>query len=332
MLRRFVALPFSLLAGVALASCSSSTAAISVGPNFNTLSLYVTNSTQNAISIYAPNPNSGTAPINQIGGSNTQLNGPQYDAFDSSKRLYVSNYNAGTTIGSITVYASQATGNVLPVAAISGGSTTIGSARGIALDTVGNIYLANVSNAPVGASSILIFPANSAGNAVPGTITGTLTGLNGPVGLAVDPSGRVYAANAGAGTISVFPNGTPGNVAPAITIGGPLTTLVTPTGLSLDPAGNVYVTDVATSKILIFAASVITSKNGNVPPMMTIGGNLTQLSNPTDVKVDSANRIYVCNGNGKILVFPPAQKGNFNIAPSAVITPPGNVIGLAFSP
>ncbi|MBV9149200.1 MAG: NHL repeat-containing protein [Candidatus Eremiobacteraeota bacterium] len=332
MLRRFVALPLGLLAGVALASCSSSTAAISIGPNFNTLSLYVTNSTQNAISIYPPNPNSGTAPINQIGGSSTQLNGPQYDTFDPSKRLYVSNYNAGTTIGSITVYASQATGNVLPVAAISGSATTIGSARGIAVDLAGNIYLANVSNPPFFTSSILIFPPGSTGNTAPGAISGTLTGLNGPVGLAVDPSARVYAANAGAGTIGIFSPNSSGNVAPLITIGGPMTTLNTPTGLSLDPAGNIYVTDVATSKILIFAASVVTSKNGNVPPMMTIGGNLTQLSNPTDVKVDSANRIYVCNGNGKILVFPPATSGNLNIAPSAVITPPGNVIGLAFSP
>ncbi len=330
--RRIVALSFGLFASVVLVSCSSSTSSISIGPNFNTLSLYVTNSTQNAISIYPPNPSSSTQPINEIGGSNTQLNGPQYDAFDSGKRLYVSNYNAGTTIGSITVYASQATGNVLPVAAISGTSTGIGSARGIALDTVSNIYLANVSNAPLATSSILIFPANSSGNVTPGTISGTLTGLNGPVGIAVDTSGRVYAANAGAGTISVFTNGTPGNVAPMITIGGPLTTLNTPTGLSLDPAGNVYVTDVATSRILIFAASVIASKNGNVPPITSIGGSQTQLFSPTDVKVDSANNVYVCNGNGKILVFPGGLKGNVNVAPSAVITPPGNVIGLAFSP
>lgn len=332
MLRRIVALSFGLLAGATLAACSSSTAPISIGPNFNTLSLYVTNSTQNAISIYPPNPSSATQPINQIGGSNTQLNGPQYDAFDASKRLYVSNYNAGTTVGSITIYASQATGNVLPVAAITGGATTIGSARGIALDSNGNIFLANVSGPPQFTSSILIFPPGSNGDVQPATISGTLTGLNGPVGVAVDKTNRVYVANAGNGTIGVFASGVSGNVAPVITIGGPMTTLQTPTGLSLDPAGNVYVTDVATSRILIFSASVINSKNGNVPPMTTIGGSLTGLSSPTDVKVDANNRIYVCNGNGKILVFPAGLTGNVNVAPSVVITPPGNVIGLAFSP
>jgi len=332
MLRRVAALSIGLLAGVALASCSSSTAPISVGPNFTTLSLYVTNSTQNAISIYPPNPNSSTAPINQIAGQNTQLNGPQYDAFDTSKRLYVSNYNAGTTVGSITVYASQATGNVIPVSQIIGGATTIGSARGIALDPSGNIFLANVSNPPLFTSSILIFPPGSAGNTPPGVISGNLTGLNAPVGLAIDAASNVYVANAGAGTIGVFAKGVSGNVAPMITIGGPMTTLQTPTGLSLDPSGNVYVSDVATSRILIFAASVIKSKNGNVPPMTSIGGSQTGLSSPTDVKVDSSNRIYVCNGNGKILVFPAGLTGNVNVPPSVTITPPGNVIGLAFSP
>jgi len=332
MLARVATRSLSTIAAAGLIACSSSTGAISVGPNFTTLSLYVTNSTQNAISIYPPNPNSSTMPINQIAGNNTAMNGPQYVAFDSSKRLYVSNYNAGTTVGTVTVYAAQATGNVIPVATITGNLTSLGSARGIGVDSVDNIYVANVGPAPGLVNSILIFPPGTSGNTPGGAIAGSATGLNAPVGLVLDSGGRIYVANAGAGTIGVFSGGASGNIAPTITIGGPMTTLNTPTGLGLDVAGNVYVSDVATSRILVFAASVITSKNGNVPPITTIGGNLTTLSSPTDVKVDSSGNIYICNGNGKILVFPPNLKGNVNVAPSVTITPPGNVIGLAFAP
>jgi hypothetical protein len=99
MLRRsFPSLIFALACAAAFAACSSSGTTIpssggvqGLGPNFVTNTLYVTNTTQNVVELYTPSPVAAATPQYAIGGSNTQLNGPQYDAFDSTRRLYVTN-------------------------------------------------------------------------------------------------------------------------------------------------------------------------------------------------------------------------------------------------
>jgi len=319
----------SIIFAAGLAACSSSDQAISIGPTFPTLSIYVTNSTQNAIAIYPPNPTSGSTAVNQIGGNNTQLNGPQYDAFDANKRLYVSNFNSGSGVGSVNVYASQATGNVLPIAQIGGSNTGISYARGVRVDSKGLVYLANVGPAPTFVSSILVFAAGSSGNVPPiSTISGPLTGLNFPTGIALDGNGNIVVANSGNGTITSYVLATAtGNVAPSNTIGGPLTGLVSPTGLTLDAQRNIYVADSSTNSISVFAANA----SGNVAPIRTISGSNTTLNTPSDVLLDSSGNLYVTNtGNGKVLVFPASASGN--VAPSQIITVAGNVVGIALSP
>jgi len=68
--------------------------------------------------VYAPGANGDVAPIRTITGSNTGLSAPQYDAVDSSGRLYVT--NDGSSLGTITIYAAGANGNVAPIATIGG--------------------------------------------------------------------------------------------------------------------------------------------------------------------------------------------------------------------
>ncbi len=328
MLRR-IALGLSILFSAAgLGACSSSSAPISIGPNFVPLSVYVTNSTQNAISIFGPNPTSASVPINQIGGSNTGLNGPQYLAFDATKHLYVTNFNPGTTFGQITEYAPQATGNVLPFAAIGGSGSSVGDPRGVALNSTGNIYVTNVGAPPVQASSILVFPAGSSGAVPPiNVIAGAVTGLNFPTGIDLDSTGIIYVANTGNATLETFSATATGNAAPATAIGGPLTTLVSPAGLEVDGTGRILVADTAASAVDIFASGA----SGNVAPVARIAGAATTLSGPSDVAVDSAGNIYVTNtGTGKILVFAPGANGN--VAPTQSITAPGTLVGIALSP
>lgn len=318
----------SLVLAAGLTACSSSDQTISVGPNFATLSVYVTNTSQNAVFIFGVNPTSASTPINQIGGSNTQLNGPQYDTFDSLKHLYVSNYNSGSGVGSITEFASQATGNVLPIAQIGGSSTGIGSARGIAVDPIGNIYLANVGPSPNFVSSILFFSPGSSGNVNPFSfISGSATGLNFPTGIALDGALTIYAANAGNGTITEYANTSAGNTPPTKTIGGPLTGLVAPSGVALDTSNNVYVVDSIANKISVFASGT----NGNVAPTRTISGAATTLNNASDIKLDSAGNIYVTNtGSSRLLVFSAGASGN--VAPAQSIPISGTIIGVALSP
>ncbi|HUO05813.1 MAG TPA: hypothetical protein VMU16_11515, partial [Candidatus Binataceae bacterium] len=164
----------------------------------------------------------------------TGLNNPAAIALDSGENIYVT--NCGSTCGgfgfdSVTVYPAGSSGNQTPSATISGAATGLDDPGGIALDTSGNIYVANESN-----NSITVYPAGSSGNQTPSaTISGAGTGLNIPVGIAVDSSGNIYVANESAKTITVYPAGSSGNQTPSATISGAATGLKGPFLIAIWP-------------------------------------------------------------------------------------------------
>ncbi len=368
MLRRsFPGLIFALACAAAFAACSSSGTSIpssggvqGLGPNFVTNTLYVTNTTQNVVELYTPSPAAAATPQYAIGGSNTQLNGPQYDAFDSTKRLYVTNYNPGTQTGAVTVYQTFATGNVLPLVTVGGSGTLIDQPHGITILSDGTVVVANTSPNGSFSNSVLVFtPLSSTSVPVLSVvIAGALTQLSAPTGVSSDSTKKIFVANRGSGTITAYvvptptpvpsttpsptptplpstsPSPTPApfnnNVAPSILIGGALTGLIAPTGLTLDANNVIYVVDPdnGVPSVRVFAAGA----NGNVAPVRVISGALTQLSNPLDIKVDAAGNIYVTDaGANKLLIYGPGATGN--IAPAVAITLPiGSVTGLALSP
>ncbi len=83
-----------------------------------------------------------------------------------------------------------------PDAIIVGSQSGLDSPQAIALDSSGNIYVANARFGadPQGDSgSITVYPAGSSGNVTPtAVIRGAKTLVNRPVGLAVDQSGAIY--------------------------------------------------------------------------------------------------------------------------------------------
>ena len=368
MLRRLTLGLFSLACAVAVAACSSSVSTptsggvTGIGPNFSTNSIYASSSSNNVVYIYAPSPAPSAAPINQIGGSNTSLNGPQYSVFNSSKQLYVTNYNASTNQSSVEQYQTYAMGDVLPVASFSAGLTGITQPRGIALDaTSKNLAIANVDPNSVTPNQVLVSPIATFGGVSPIVIAGSQTQLNSPTGVAFDSADRIYVANRAGGSVTVyaFPSPTPApsatpttspsptpspsssgspsptpsptpvpgfNVAPIQTIAG----LGAPTGLSLDSKGNIYVADPDSGNpsVYVFApgATSVTAATRR------INGSLTQLVFPTDVKVDSSGNIYVADsGANTIFIFAPSATGN--VAPAtAVKFATGTLIGLTLSP
>jgi hypothetical protein len=374
MLRRsFPGLIFALACAAAFAACSSSGTTIpssggvqGLGPNFATNTLYVTNTTQNVVELYTPGPVAAATPQYAIGGSNTQLNGPQYDAFDSTKRLYVTNYNPGTQVGALNIYQTYATGNVLPLATVSGPGTLIDQPHGVTILSDGTVVVANTSPNGSFPNAVLVFtPLNASGIPVLSVvIAGALTQLNAPTGVSSDSTKQIFVANRGSGTITAYvvPTPSPGpsisptptptptptpnpstspsptptpaafnsNIAPTVVIGGALTGLIAPTGITLDANNVIYVADPdnGVPSIRVFAAGA----NGNVAPIRVISGALTQLSNPLDVKVDAAGNIYVTDsGVNKLLIFGPGANGN--VAPTvAIALPIGSVTGLSLSP
>ena len=137
----------------------------------------------------------------------------------------------------------------------------------------------------------------------------------------------LYVANSGGPSITVYPVGAKGDVAPVQYLNGSLTRLSAPSDIAVDSGNNMYVANQGNSSVHIYAAGA----TGNVRPAAVIKGSKTGLHAPDGVAVDPVNGdIYVANllhavFNGTITAY--AAGSNGNVAPVATIT--GTKTGLA---
>lgn len=298
----------SLAHGFAASACS-------------TACLYVTNSFNDTVTVYATNANGNVAPTRTIGGASTGLSSPFGIALDTNRNIYVANGGTGSAAFSVTVYASGSSGNAAPIRTISGANTHLYDPFGPALDAARNIYVANFDN------SVTVYAANANGNVAPiQTVIGSNTGLNNPFGIALDATRNIYVSNgplpAGPFTVTVYAAGANGNVAPIRTIGGANTGLSGPGGIVLATAGNVYVANYYPSRVTVYAAGA----NGNVAPIQTIKGSKTGLTNPYGIAVGGHGLIYITNLYGNsVTVYAAGSTGN--VAPIRTIH--GSATGLS---
>lgn len=371
LLRRLTVGLFLLAGAAAAAACSSTTTTPSsgghpgIGPNFVPNTIYVANTTQEVIDIFTPSPGPSATPQYGIGGSNTTMTGPQYLAFNSNKQLFVTNYNPANGSSSILVFQTFATGNVLPFGSVQLNSNV--HPRGIATFADNSGYVVATTNAGgFYPNTVLVYGSFGLSN----TIGGSNTGLNVPVGVAVDSNKNIYVSNNGAASVSIFalpsptptpssspspspspspsasPTATPtpsaNNISPTTTITGANTQLSAPTGIALDSAGNMYVADAGSlasgvaPKVLVFNAPFAGGVLNIAPSHVIISQNPSFID-PTDVKLDSGGNVYVIDaGNGpnsssKLLIFAAGSFGT--VTPNTAITlPQGSAIGEALSP
>ena len=124
---------------------------------------------------------------------------------------------AGATLAALpTVYAAGSTGYVTPMRTIAGSLTKLRHPLELALDSSGNVYVANAGNNP---ARLTVYAAGANGNVAPiRRIHGHLTTLRRPVGIAVDSSGNIYEASYKGDPIKVYAAGSNGNVAPIYTL------------------------------------------------------------------------------------------------------------------
>jgi hypothetical protein len=165
----------------------------------------------NTVDVFAAGANGNVAPVQVIDVSATGR--PLSAVTDGNGDFWVA--YTGTPSG-IAKFAHDATGAATPVATISGSNTGIGSARSVALDSSGNVWVADDNYM---AYAIEMFAAGATGNVAPvHRITGAATTIGRAVGIAVDASGRAYLATYS--NVLVFAAGADGNVAPAQTLAG----------------------------------------------------------------------------------------------------------------
>ena len=116
-----------------------------------------------------------------------------------------------------------------------------------------NIHVADSAD-----NAISTFALGANGNVAPTSVLkGPLTGLNAPISIAEDGSGRIYVLNGGAppGTpgVTIYAPGAHGNVSPVFVItesnvhdsNGPFTALLYPDAIAVTPSSNVLYTELA---------------------------------------------------------------------------------------
>jgi hypothetical protein len=196
-------------------------------------------------------------------------------------------------------------------------------------DSLGRLYVSNLSGGTGQGGSVTVFGAGSVGDAVPAaTITSNFTGLPFASDVAVDSVGNLYVSNVvgdTGGRVDIYPAGSLATGPPVATIAGADTGLDTPLNIAVDSIGNIYVLNVGEVVTAYAAGSV-----GDAPPMASLNVGLNANSFATSMAVGPSGKLYVASlcitrrclggGSGAVAVYPPGSDGD--ATPSAVIAGP----------
>jgi uncharacterized repeat protein (TIGR01451 family) len=256
----------------------------------------------------------GSATFAGDGGqaTNAALNFPLGVAVDTIGRLWIADTD-NYRVRKVDVY-----GVITTVAGLSGccysgdggpaTSAQLSEVSGVALDTAGNLFIADGGNARVRKISTAGVIATVAGNGIMGG-----SGDNGPAtsaelfypsSVAVDSNGNLYIGDSNSGTVR--------KVATSGNIGTSITAAVAGNGISsiaVDAAGNLYVTDSQRVRKLAKDGTVTTVAGTGTAGYSGDGGPATQaqLSNPQGTVMDSYGNLYIVDQkNLRIRVVDPA--------------------------
>jgi sugar lactone lactonase YvrE len=244
-------------------------------------------------------------------GGAARFDAPEGVAADSAGNVYVAD-TWNHTIRKLTPGGVVTT--LAGLAGTQGTADGMGSAarfywpEGVAVDSAGNVYVADTDNftirkvTPGGLVTTLAGLAESQGSA---DGTGSVARFNGPSGVAVDSAGNVYVADTVNCTIR------------KVTSDGVVTTLAGlagtqgsadgtasvarfnyPQGVAVDSAGNVYVADTANHTIRkVTPGGVVTTLAGLAGSSGSGDGtrSAARFSQPSGVAVDSAGNVYVAD-------------------------------------
>ena len=188
-----------------------------------------------------------------------------------------------------------------------GSAASFNQPEGVAVDTHGNVYVADTGNneirmiTPAGVVSTL------AGTPVAGSAdgTGATAAFNHPTGVAVDSSGDLIVADLGNNEIRrVTPAGVVTTLAGALSPGsadgtGAAASFSSPQAVAVDPAGNVYVADGANNEIRMIAPNgIVTTLAGTTTPGSADGTGVgASFNNPSGVTLDASGNLYVGDFN-----------------------------------
>jgi len=279
--------------------------------------------------------------------TSASLNNPSGVAVDSNGNIYIADtYNSRlrmvTPGGIITTVAGNGSCSYTGDTGFATGASLCNPA-GVAVDSTGNIYIADSSNSCVRKVTTDGKINTVAGNGSWGysgdTGAAISANLSYPTGVAVDSIGNIYIADSNNLRIRmVNPGGTITTVAGngswgynADNVAATSTSLYYPRGVAVDSIGNIYIADTYNSRIrMVTPGGIITTVAGN-GTFAYSGDNgpatSADLYEPEGVAVDSAGNIYIADTyNNRIrfvqasMAIAPAIYGT--AAPTAFATAP----------
>jgi uncharacterized repeat protein (TIGR01451 family) len=196
-------------------------------------------------------------------------------------------------------------------------SATLSDPEGLAIDSAGNIYIADTGNNCVrrvypNGTILTIAGTGAYGYSGDGGAATSATFVN-PAGIAVDTAGNVYVADSGnhavrkisaSGVITTIAgNGNPGYSGD----GGVAVSaeLDNPTGVAVDSSRNVYVADMYNCVIREITASgeIVTFAGNRIPGYLGDGSQATaaELAYPSDVAVDGSGNVYIADSQNSVV-------------------------------
>jgi len=290
----------------------------------------------------------GTAGFSGDGSaaSSAQLSSPGGMAFDSSGNLYIAD-SVNQVIRKISG------GNISTVAGTSGTGGFAGDGKaatsaelrdpsGVAVDSSGNIYIADTGNHVIRMVSTSGTISTIAGDNIGGYAGDTGAAVNAelefPSSVAVDSSGNIYIADSGNNVIREVTGGVINTILGA---GITSTLLADPESILLDGKGNLYICEGDGLHVLKFALATSTvtviAGDGNVGFSGDFGpATDATLNDPKSIALDSNGYLYIADTNnnrirkvsldGDITTIaglgPPAYGGNGGPAAKALLWAP----------
>jgi trimeric autotransporter adhesin len=264
----------------------------------------------------------GTGGFGGDGGaaSSAELFYPGAVAVDASGFLYIADTGNQRVRKVVNGNINTVAGNGATGYSGDGGSAlnaTLNSPAGLAIDSAGDIYIADFGNNVVRKVSPGGAITTVAGNGYQGySGDGGLAvsaQLSAPLGLALDSSGNLYIADSGNHVVRIV---TPGgnirtfagnNVLGYAGDGGPAlqAQLATPSGLAFDAAGNLYISDSGVNVVrMVTPAGLIVTIAGNGSAGYSgDGGPASQatFNSASGIGLDTSNDLFVADSGNNVI-------------------------------